>query len=550
MRDLWYKNAVIYCLDVETFMDADGDGVGDFQGLTDRLDHIEALGATAIWLNPFYPTPNRDNGYDITDFYGVDPRLGSPGDFVAFSRAAADRGLKVIVDLVVNHSSTDHPWFQSARSNPDSPYRDWYVWSEDKPEDITEGIVFPGVQDAVWSYDRTARAWYLHRFYEHQADLNTANPAVRDEILRIMGYWLELGVWGFRIDAVPFLIEYKGLKKQPDRDPLLLLSEMRDFMSWRRAGAIMLAEANVERALAPAYFGGREFGAEERMHMILDFPLNQKLFVAMARGEASPLVEGLASRPASAPEQAQWATFLRNHDELSLDKLPEAERDEVFAAFGPEEDMQLYGRGLRRRLAPMLGGDTDRIALAQSLLFALPGTPVIWYGDEIGMGEDLSLSEREPVRTPMQWGNEPQGGFSRGTAEPVRPLVEDGPLGFHHTSVAAQRGRPGSLLTRVQQLIRCRRACPEIGWGDVTVIEGLPKQVLGLVSAWRGGRVFTLHNLSGKPVTCRPKVADADHLIALLGGPDEAVEGPIAPGEKIALAGYGYSWFRVNGERA
>jgi maltose alpha-D-glucosyltransferase/alpha-amylase len=364
-----------------------------------------------------------------------------------------------------------------------------------------------------------------------------------------MGYWLELGVWGFRIDAVPFLIEYKGLDEEPDRDPLLLLSEMRDFLSWRRAGAIMLAEANIPREKAPDYFGGREFGADERMHLILDFPLNQALFLALARSQAAPIAQALASRPDDAPDQAQWATFLRNHDELSLDKLSDDERKEVFDAFGPDKDMQLYDRGLRRRLAPMLG-DTDRVALAQSLLFALPGTPVMWYGDEIGQGEDLSLSERNAVRTPMQWADEPQGGFTRGKAEPVRPVVEDGPLGFHETSVAAQRGRPDSLLTRVQQLVRCRRACPEIGWGETQVIEGLPEAVLGLVSSWRGARVLTLHNLSDDEVTCAPDVEGASHLVALLGGPDQAAAEPLAPGDEIALPGYGYRWFRIDGERA
>ena len=296
MLDLWYKNAVIYCLDVETFMDANGDGVGDFRGLTDRLDHLENLGVTAVWLNPFYPSPNRDNGYDITDFYGVDPRLGSLGDFVEFARAAAERGMKVMVDLVCNHTSIDHPWFQSARSSPDSPYRDWYVWSDTKPDDITEGIIFPGVQEAVWTHDEAADAWYMHRFYAHQADLNIANPEVREEIMRIMGFWLALGVEGFRIDAVPFLIEYKGLKEEPDRDPLLLLSEMRDFLAWRRAGAIMLAEANVRRETVPDYFGGREFDADERMHMVFDFPLNQYVWLGMVRGSAGPIADALQAR--------------------------------------------------------------------------------------------------------------------------------------------------------------------------------------------------------------------------------------------------------------
>ena len=544
MLDLWYKNAVVYCLDVETFMDANGDGVGDFRGLTDRLDHLEALGVTCVWLNPFYPTPNRDNGYDITDFYGVDPRLGSLGDFVEFSRAARDRGMKVIVDLVCNHTSIDHPWFQSARE-PGSPMRDWYVWCEEKPADITEGIIFPGVQEAVWTHDERADAWYMHRFYAHQADLNISNPEVREEILRIMGYWLELGVEGFRIDAVPFLVEYKGLREEPDRDPLLLLSEMRDFLSWRRAGAIMLAEANVPRERAGAYFGGRAFDADERMHLIFDFPLNQALYLALVRGRAEPIAEGLRSRPAEASVQAQWANFVRNHDELSLDKLTGPEREEVFAALAPEEGMRIYDRGIRRRLAPMLGGDEAKLALMHSLLFALPGTPVMWYGDEIGMGEDLSLPERNAVRTPMQWSSAPQGGFS--TADDlVRPAVKDGPSGYERTNVADQRGDPGSLMERVQRMIRARRGAPEIGWGDTQVLDAGHGAVLALASEWREGRVVTLHNLGGEPVEVAPGVTGDGPLIALLGS--EACE-LVPSGDPVRLEAYGYAWFRTGGER-
>ena len=546
MLDLWYKNAVIYCLDVETFMDSNGDGVGDFRGLTHRLDHLEALGITAIWLNPFYASPNRDNGYDITDFFAVDPRLGDLGDFVEFSRAARDRGMKVIVDLVVNHTSTDHPWFQSARASEDSPYRDWYVWSRDKPEDITEGVIFPGVQEAVWTYDDAADAWYMHRFYKHQADLNISNPEVREQIQRIMGFWLELGVWGFRIDAVPFLVEYKGLKEEPEGDPHRLLSEMRDFLSWRRAGAIMLAEAEVARDRAGAYFGGQSFGSEQRMHMILDFPLNQKLHLALVRGEAAPIEEGLRSRPDAAPLQAQWATFLRNHDELSLGKLSEAERQEVFAALAPDKEMRLYERGIRRRLAPMHGDAPERQALAHSLLFALPGTPVMWYGDEIGMGEDLRLTERAAVRTPMQWANERNGGFSMTEGALVRPVLRDGPFGFSRTNVASQREQPDSLMSRVQQMIRARRACPEIGWGDWEILEGLPAAVLGLFCAWRGGRVATLHNLGDRRERFTLDIRDADRFTPLLGPEGHEV---IHPGEPVELAPYGYRWFRIDGER-
>ena len=299
MVDLWYKNAVIYCLDVETFMDSNGDGVGDFQGLADRLDHIEDLGATCVWLLPFYPSPNRDNGYDITDFYAVDPRLGTLGDFVAFTHEAEERGLRVVVDLVANHTSVDHPWFQEARRDPNSRYRDWYVWSKEKPKDIHEGVVFPGVQDAVWTYDEVAGAWYLHRFYPHQADLNITNPEVKAEIEKVMGFWLQLGVSGFRIDAVPFLIEYKGVPEHehPGDDPHAYLDEMRAFLSWRRAEAVMLAEANIENDKVDEYFGA----TGDRMHMIFNFMLNQHVFLAWRAAtpsrSAAPWPRSRRSRP-------------------------------------------------------------------------------------------------------------------------------------------------------------------------------------------------------------------------------------------------------------
>ena len=351
MANLWYKNAIIYCVDVKSFMDSDGNGTGDFAGLADRLDHLERLGVTCVWLNPFYPSPRQDNGYDSSDYYGIDPSLGTLGDFVEFMQAAKDRGMRVIIDLVVNHTSDQHPWFQASRSDPNSPYRDWYVWSDEEPDDITEGIVFPGVQKATWTYDRTAKAWYMHRFYKFQPDLNTTNPAVRQEILKIMGFWLALGVSGFRVDAVPFLIEPRGVKTdKPVVDPHAMLTEIHDFLSWRKAEAILLAEANISYEEAPDYFA-----AGDRMTMVFDFVGNQQLFLSLARKTASPLRRSLAARPE--PEgMGQWAGFLRNHDELNLGNLTEQERGECFAAFGPDPDMQIYDRGLRRRLASMFDG--------------------------------------------------------------------------------------------------------------------------------------------------------------------------------------------------
>jgi len=486
MLDLWYKNAVIYCLDVETFMDSNGDGVGDFPGLAHRLDHVEALGATCVWLLPFYPSPNRDNGYDITDFYGVDGRLGSLGDFVDFTRAARDRGLRVIVDFVANHTSIDHPWFQEARRDPNSRFRDWYVWSKKEPENKEEGVVFPGVQEAIWTYDEVADAWYLHRFYKHQADLNIANPEVREELQKVMGFWLELGVSGFRVDAVPFLIEYLGLsdEAQPDRDPHLYLTQLRDFLSWRKAEAMMLAEANITLDQTDEYFGNGD-----RMHMIFNFMLNQHLFLGLAREDAEPVRRILNQMP-PIPEQAQWGTFLRNHDELDLGRLSKEERAEVFAAFGPEPSMQIYNRGIRRRLAPMLGGDGRRLKMAHSLMFALPGTPVIWYGEEIGMGDDLSQEERNSVRTPLQWSDRENAGFSAAPREKlIRPVIADGPFGYPKVNVAAQREAPGSLMEHMQRLIRTRRACPEVGWGEWRVIDAGESCVVALSYRWRDGTV-------------------------------------------------------------
>ena len=542
MLDLWYKNAVIYCLDVETFMDSNGDGIGDFQGLTDRLDHVEALGCTCVWLLPFYPSPNRDNGYDVTDFYGVDPRLGTLGDFVAFTRAAHDRGLRVIVDLVVNHTSVDHPWFQAARRDSASPYREWYVWSQEEPPDRHEGMVFPGVQEATWTYDEVAQAWYMHRFYQHQADLNIANPAVRAEIERIMGFWLQLGASGFRVDAVPFLVEHRGLEEheKPKADPHAYLTEMRDFLSWRRAEAVLLAEANITMDEVDEYFGAEG----DRMHLIFNFMLNQNTVLALARGDAEPIRRTLAGTP-PLPPKAQWTSFLRNHDELDLGRLTDKERQECFAAFGPEPNMQIYERGIRRRLAPMLGGDERRLKLAYSLMFALPGTPMLWYGEEIGMGDDLSLPERNSVRTPMPWADEASAGFSTAPQEKlVRPVIDQGRFGYARVNVADQRDRPGSLMDFVQRLVRVRRACPEVGWGACRAPE-TQSGVLALRYDWQGTTTLILHNLSEAPAEA--SVEGLGKLRPLLCNSDD--RRVVDSAEPIPLDPLGFRWLRAKGER-
>jgi len=537
--DLWYKNAIIYCLDVEKFQDANGDGVGDFEGLMRRLDYLSGLGATCVWLQPFYVSPNRDNGYDVSDYYGVHDKHGTLGDFVAFMNHADALGIRVIVDLVVNHTSIDSPWFRSARVDPKSRYRDWYVWADERPKNHREGIVFPGQQTTTWSFDRRAQKYYFHRFYRHQADLNTWNPHVRAEIQRIMGFWLQLGVSGFRLDAVPFLIEKKGagVARQQDFD---LLGEMRTFLQWRTGDAILLGEANVPPEESLNYFG--EDG--ERMQMMLNFPVNQRLFYALATGDIDPLVWAL-EQTARRPEHAQWVQFLRSHDELDLGRLTGEQREKVFEAFAPTARMQLYDRGIRRRLAPMLGNDRRRLELAVSLLFSLPGTPMMQYGDEIGMGDDLRLPERECARTPMQWTSGRHGGFSMARTT-VRPVIRDSVYGYRTVNVAAQRRDPQSLLNWTERIIRMRRECPEISWGSFEVLR-TKGPVLALRYDWRRTSLLTMHNFSNRTERVSLKVGvDDDGLVVNL-FENQHSRARADGTHVISLPPYAWRWYRVGG---
>ena len=538
--DLWYKNAVIYCLDVEKFQDTNGDGVGDFEGLMRRLDYLAGIGVTCIWLQPFYKSPNRDNGYDVADYYGVHEKHGSLGDYVNFMNHAKALGLRVIVDLVVSHTSIDHPWFQQARSSPKSPYRDWYVWSKERPKNHREGIVFPGTQVTTWTRDSKAKAYYFHRFYAHQADLNTWNPHVRAEIKKIMGFWLELGVSGFRMDAVPFLIEKKGPNVTHEQD-FGLLKEMREFLQWRSADAILLAEANVPPDESMKYFGDEG----DHLQMMLNFPVNQRLFYALATEDIGPLVWALEQTRAR-PANAQWVQFLRSHDELDLGRLTDEQRAKVFAAFAPQKRMQLYDRGIRRRLAPMLGGSRKKLDLAFSLLFSLPGTPMMQYGDEIGMGDDLRLPERECARTPMQWSGEKQAGFST-SPRTVWPVINDATFGYKRVNAADQRREPDSLLNRTERFIRTRRECPEISWGDFEVLRASADDVLAMRYDWRGTSLVTLHNFSGRArtVTFSPRCARSEVLADLMSRETSQALGDCS--HRVRLEAYGFRWLRVGG---
>jgi maltose alpha-D-glucosyltransferase / alpha-amylase len=544
INDLWYKNAVIYCLSVGTYMDANGDGIGDFIGLTRRLDYLQGLGVTAIWLMPFQISPHRDNGYDVSDYYGVDPRYGTLGDFVEFTHAAEQRGIRVLIDLVVNHTSNEHSWFKEARKDPDSKYRAWYVWSKKKPLRANQGIVFPGVQKSTWSYDEEARAWYFHRFYDFQPDLDTSNPEVVAEILKIMGFWIQLGVSGFRMDAVPFVIATKGPDVAKPKEQYDILRAFREFLQWRRGDCIVLAEANVLPETDMEYFGS----VGDRMHMMFNFQVNQNLFYALATADTRPLVEALKATGPH-PPTAQWGLFLRNHDELDLGRLTDGQRARVFEAFGPTPDMQLYDRGIRRRLAPMLDGDRRRLELAYSLLFTLPGTPVIRYGDELGMGDDLKLPERNCARTPMQWSNEPHGGFTK-SDRPWLPVISGGPYGFEHINAAIQRRHPDSLLNWTERIIRMRKEVPEVGWGEFAVIRNPDPAVLILRYDWRNNSVLFVHNFDAKPREIRFAVGLSDkeqgRLLINLLSEDHSHAGTDGK-HRLVIEGYGYRWYRVGG---
>ncbi len=542
INDLWYKNSVIYCLSVATFMDANGDGIGDFAGLMRRLDYLQGLGITAIWLMPIQSSPGKDDGYDVSDYYNVDSRYGTLGDFVEFTHAARQRGIRVIMDLVVNHTSNEHPWFKEARRDPHSRYRDWYVWSKRRPPDANRGMVFPGVQKSTWSYDQQARAWYFHRFYDFQPDLNTANPLVQAEILKIMGFWIELGVSGFRMDAVPFVISRKGPGVRRPLEQYDLLRTIREFLQWRQGDAIILAEANVLPDTDMEYFGRDG----DRMHMMFNFQVNQHLFYALAVGDSRPLARSLLATR-TRPATAQWGLFLRNHDELDLGRLSARHRNQVFAAFGSKPEMQLYRRGIRRRLAPMLQGDRRRIELAYSLIFTLPGTPVLRYGDELGMGDDLSLPERQAARTPMQWSDEPNAGFTE-KSRPILPVVSEGAYGYQHVNAAQQRRDPNSLLNWTERIIRMRKEVPEIGWGDFHILPLRDPAVLAIRYDWRNNSVLCIHNLDSRPreIEFSPDAGPAGRLLVnVLSGDHSRADR--AGRHHLLMEGYGYHWYRIGG---
>jgi maltose alpha-D-glucosyltransferase/alpha-amylase len=540
MMTYWYKEAVIYGVDVDRFQDSNGDGIGDFKGLIERLDYLSDLGVTCLWVLPFYPSSHRDNGYDVVDYYAVDPRLGTLEDFIAFVRQAGERGIRVVIDVVMNHTSDGHPWFQAARRDRHSRYRDYYVWTDAPPPTPPEKAnIFSGQESSVWTHDELAGAYYYHRFYHFEPDLNIATPAVGEEMQRILDFWLSFGVAGFRIDAASHLIEPKGLETAKPEDPHAVLKGFRSFVSGRNSHTVLLGEVDVAPDCLATYFG-----QGDELNMLLNFFVDNYLFLALAEERADPLIRALTQLP-SIPESGQWANFLRNLDELDLERLTEAERDRVYKAFAPQTGMRIFGRGIRRRLAPMMGGNRRRLEMAFSILFSLPGSPVLVYGDEIGMGEDLTLEGRKAVRTPMQWSDGKHAGFSTAASgKLISPVITKGRFGYKRVNVSAQAKAADSLLARIKQMIAIRRTCPEWGRGALQVIDTDEPSVLAHRCDWKGGSVLAVHNLANKRCMVNLHLGGAPGatLMPLLGN------GECTPGKgaiRIRLGSYGYAWYRL-----
>jgi maltose alpha-D-glucosyltransferase/alpha-amylase len=492
----WYKDAVFYEVFVRAFADGNGDGVGDLKGLTDKLEYLQHLGVDCIWLLPIYHSPLRDDGYDVSDFYRIHPDYGTVDDLRTLIDEAHSRDLRVIADLIPNHTSDQIVWFQASRdpSHPEhNRYRDWYVWSPTDQRYQEARIIFLDYEESNWTWDPVRGAYYWHRFFHHQPDLNYDHPAVQQEMLNVVRFWLDQGVDGFRIDAVPYLYEREGTNCENLPETHTYLKRLRAFVDEYAPDKLLLSEANQWPEDVRPYLGdGDEF------HMNFHFPLMPRIFMALARADRGPILEILEHTP-PIPDSCQWAIFLRNHDELTLEMVTEEERQFMWDFYAPEPRMRL-NLGIRRRLAPLLGNDRARIELANSLLFTLPGSPVIYYGDEIGMGDDIWLEDRNGVRTPMQWSPDPNAGFSAAdSGELYAPVIDDDDYGLRRVNVEAQRADPGSLLNRMRHMIRTHREHPALGRGDLAFLQLTNRAVLAYLRSYGNETILIVNNLSSDP---------------------------------------------------
>ncbi len=488
---LWYKDAIIYQVHVRTFFDSNGDGIGDFQGLEQKLGYLQELGINAIWLMPFFPSPLRDDGYDIADYNAVHSSYGVLEDFRKLLDSAHSRGIRVIIEMVLNHTSDQHPWFQESRSSRDNPRRDWYVWSDTDNRYKGTRIIFLDTEKSNWAWDPISKSYYWHRFFSHQPDLNYDNPAVLEQMWNVMKFWLEMGVDAFRLDAVPYLVEREGTNCENLPETHAILKDFRGRLDEHFPGRMLLAEANQWPADLRPYFGdGDEF------HMAFHFPLMPRMFMGLKLEDRKPITEILQQTP-EIPPTCQWSLFLRNHDELTLEMVTDIERDYMYDSYAENKTMRL-NLGIRRRLAPLLDNDRRRIELMNGMLMSLPGTPIIYYGDEIGMGDNINLGDRNGVRTPMQWSGGWNGGFS--AAEPDRlyaPLIQNPVYGYPAVNVVSQVGSGHSLLHWMQSIIGVRRSTAVFGRGSIEFLHPANHRILAYVRRLGNESVLVVNNLSG-----------------------------------------------------
>ncbi|NOT53374.1 MAG: maltose alpha-D-glucosyltransferase [Deltaproteobacteria bacterium] len=539
--ELWYKHALIYELHVRAFADSNADGIGDFRGLIEKLDYLQDLGITCLWLLPFYQSPLKDDGYDIADYYTILPEYGTMKDFQDFIAAAHQRKIRVIADLVMNHTSDQHPWFQEARQSPTSPKRHYYVWSDTDQKYQEARIIFSDTEKSNWAWDPIAHAYYWHRFFSHQPDLNYDNPEVRQEMLKVMCHWLDLGLDGFRCDAAPYLFEREGTSCAGLPETHAYFKELRRELDRRAPGAILLAEANQWPADVLPYFGdGDEF------QMAFHFPLMPRMFMALRREDRRPITDILAQTP-DLPPTCQWGTFLRNHDEMTLEMCTDEERDYMYHEYARDPRMRLNA-GIRRRLAPLMENGRRQIELLHSLLFTLPGTPVLYYGDEIGMGDNIYLGDRNGVRTPMQWSGDRNAGFSQ--ADPERlyfPLIQNPVYSYHAINVEAQQRMPTSLLHWIKRLIACHKRHPVFGRGTLTVLHPANRAVLAYLRDSPEETVLVVNNLSRfvQPVELDLSAYEGAVPIELIGTARFPAIGPQP--YFLSLGPHGFYWLRFEG---
>lgn len=485
----WFKSAVLYELYVRAYRDSNGDGHGDLTGVTQKLDYIRSLGVDVIWLLPISPSPLRDDGYDVTDYYDIHEDYGILDNFRTLVREAHARHLRVITDLVLNHTSVDHPWFQESRKGRDNPRSDWYVWTDDPERYSGTRIIFTDTESSNWTFDPLRGQYYWHRFFSHQPDLNFDNPEVREEMKRVIRFWLELGIDGFRMDAIPYLFEREGTNNENIHETHEFLKELRSFIDEIKPGAFLLGEVNQWPEDTMPYFGN---GTDE-LPLLFHFPVMPRLFMAVAQGRRDS-VESILEHTPAIPETCQWVVFLRNHDELTLEMVTEEEREFMVGAYAPEPRMCI-NVGIRRRLAPLMNGDHRKIRLMNSMLMTLPGTPIIYYGDEIGMGDDIELDDRNGVRTPMQWHSGENAGFSE-SARLYAPLIDDDLYGYRVLNVADQEQDPESLLNWTRQLIKTRQQHPALGRGAFRILHPENHAILPFLTVYGEDVLLAVHNLS------------------------------------------------------